>query len=158
MCIEEEILSPRGFNNSVDRLPLDSEVFRIMIDHKRCVLVVDDDADFRYAIAAILGRCECQVYDAESIESALEVLQIHSVDTIFCDMRFQCSLGGEDLLAAVVRNYPHIDVVLMSSSLDRSKKTELQAKGAAFCLQKPFFKDSCMDVFSMLDRSHQRAA
>lgn len=125
---------------------------------KRRVLVVDDDPDIRYAIVNILRRCDCDVVDAMSVEAAFDVLQSRDIDIIFCDMRFQGELGGEDLLAMTVENYPHIDVILVSCAMDGMKKAELQAKGAAHCLQKPFFKDTCLTVLANLDQPAQKAA
>lgn len=129
---------------------------------KRRVMVVDDDADIRYAIASILRKCDCDVVEVESVETALELLQSKEFETIFCDMRFHGNLGGEDLLERTVEHYPHINVVLVSCAMDESQKTELLAKGAAWCLQKPFFRDTCVTVLAKLDQlgqqSGQRAA
>ncbi len=117
-----------------------------MKNPNQSVLVVDDDIDIRYAIVRMLGKCECDVVEASSVECAFEQMQSQAFDTVFSDIRFPTGLSGEDLLKRTGEKYPHINVVLMTSALDKSKQNELMEKGAAFCLQKPFFLDTCLTV------------
>lgn len=122
------------------------------------VLVVDDDVDIRYAIANILRKCDCEVVEAASVESAFEALQSNEFSIVFSDMRFHGGLNGVDLLAHVKENYPSVDVVLISCAMDARQKTELLEKGAAYCLQKPFFKDTCLQVISDLGYNTKKVA
>ncbi len=122
------------------------------------VMVVDDDADIRYAIANILRKCDCDVIEATTVEESIDQLQLDSFDVIFSDMRFHGGLGGEDLLEHVVGNFPDIDMVLVSCAMDSRQQAELMAKGAACCLQKPFFRDTCMRVLGELGQDQGKAA
>ena len=122
------------------------------------VLVVDDDDDIRYAIANILKKCGCAVSEAVSVEDALVELCEQQYDIVFCDLRFHGSIGGEALLEFTNENLPELDVVLISCAMDAQRKKELRAKGAALCLQKPFFKDTCLDVLAELEGQHHKAA
>ena len=121
-------------------------------------LVVDDDDDIRYAIANILKKCDCVVAEAISVEDALVELCKHQYDIVFCDMRFHGSIGGEALLEFANENLPDTDVVLVSCAMDAQRKKELLSQGAAMCLQKPFFKDTCLDVLTELKEQHRNAA
>ncbi len=122
------------------------------------VLVVDDDDDIRYAIGNILKKCGCVISESESVEDALLELSEHQYDIVFCDMRFHGGIGGEALLEFTNKNLPDIDVVLVSCAMDAQRKKELKEQGAAVCLQKPFFKDTCLDVLAELQQQHQKVA
>lgn len=128
------------------------------IQPETSVLVVDDDDDIRYAICNILKKCGCVVAEAISVENALEELSEQQYDIVFCDMRFHGSIGGEALLEFTNENLPDIDVVLISCAMDAQRKKELKQKGAAACMQKPFFKDVCLDVLAELQEQHRKAA
>ena len=128
------------------------------IQAEKSVLVVDDDDDIRYAIGNILKKCGCTVSDAISVEDGLEELCKHQYDIVFCDMRFHGGIGGEALLKFTNENLPELDVVLISCAMDAQRKNELVARGAAACIQKPFFKDACLDVLAELEEQHSKAA
>lgn len=122
------------------------------------IMVVDDDADIRYAIANILRKCDCEVSEAATVEESFEQLASKSFDVIFSDMRFHGGLGGEDLLEHVQEHFADIDVVLVSCAMDNRLQAELIAKGASCCLQKPFFRDTCMKVLADLGQDQRKAA
>jgi len=122
------------------------------------VLVVDDDDDIRYAIRNILKKCGCEVADAVCVADAQIELSAQHYDIVFCDLRFQGSAGGEELLEFTNQNMPDTDVVLISCAMDAQRKKELVSQGAAMCLQKPFFKDTCLDVLDQLHQQSSKAA
>lgn len=122
------------------------------------VLVVDDDVDSRYAIANILKKCGCEVVEAESVEGSITELQSNYFDIVFSDMRFHGDLGGEVLLEHMMQNYPNTDVVMVSSSMDKQKNAELIENGASYCLQKPLFRDNCLEVLGRLGRNSHKSA
>lgn len=120
------------------------------------VMVIDDDDDIRAAIARILSRCDCKVTEVCSVEEAIEQLKHQHFDVIFSDLRFgEDQMGGEDLLNYSVKEQPLTKVVLMSSVLRNTQIAVLKEQGAAYCLQKPFFQKTCMEV---LENIHQKAA
>lgn len=114
------------------------------------VLVLDDDEDTRFAICRILGKCGCDVVEAESVEASIDLLEQGPIDVIFSDMRIPGSDGGEELLEIVTKEYPAIDIVLMSCAMDEVTRERLMAKGATGCVRKPFYKDTCMDLLQNL--------
>ncbi len=117
-------------------------------------LVVDDDNDIRSAIARILGRCGCTVTEAATIEDAIEQLEPQEFEVVFSDLRFEeGQMNGEDLLDYATREHPTIKVVLMSSVMNPEQETDLIGKGAAYCLQKPFFKNTCLEVLSKINQA-----
>lgn len=123
------------------------------------VLIVDDDRDTRYALTRILGKCGCTTTQACSVEEALQLMGAMHFDVVFSDMRFHGELGGEELLETVKNLHPLTDVVLMSCAMGIDRKQSLLAKGAAECLEKPFFKATCEDALNSLSPTiHQKAA
>lgn len=122
------------------------------------MLVVDDDADIRYAVANILRKCGCDVCESDSVEDAIDQLQLSRYDVVFCDMRFHGGMGGKDLLDFTVQNCPELAVVLMSCAMEKQQQNDLIANGAAFCLRKPFFRDTCLSVLGELGKDSKQAA
>jgi len=123
------------------------------------VLVVDDDEDTRYALAKMLAKCGCDIAEVSSVEAALTMLSEASFDIVFSDMRFHGGVDGDVLLETVNQQYPDIEVVLMSCYMDAERKARLMEKGAAMCLEKPFFKDVCAETLAIVgDRFNRKAA
>lgn len=110
------------------------------------VLVLDDDEDTRFAICRILSKCDCDVVEAETVRASVEILEQGEIDVVFSDMRIPGSGGGEELLDIVVEKYPHVYMVLMSCAMEQTTRETLMEKGAAECLQKPFFKEICLEL------------
>lgn len=114
------------------------------------ILVVDDDADIRYAIANIVRKCDCKVNEAGTIKEAIERLQSEDYEVVFCDVRFHGGPGGEELLEYTGQHYPDIHVVMISCWMSGRQRADLIARGATHCLQKPFFQDTCLTVLGNL--------
>lgn len=125
---------------------------------KKTVLVLDDDEDTRFAICRILKKCDCAVLEAESVKAALVLIEEGSVDIVFSDMRIPGQDGGEELLALAVDQYPGLHMVLMSCAMDDSMRTALLEKGATACLQKPFFKEACLEVLEFIQDPQRKTA
>lgn len=122
------------------------------------VIVLDDDEDTRFAIKRILGKCGCEVFEAESVEEALAITETHNVDVIFSDMRIPGEDGGEELLEQVQDENLDVHVVLMSCAMDDELKSLLLSKGADHCLQKPFFTEACQDILAQLAAPVRKSA
>lgn len=114
------------------------------------VLVLDDDEDTRFAISRILGKCDCDVVEADSVQASIELLEQGSIDIIFSDMRIPGSDGGEELLEIVAKEYPDIAIVLMSCAMDADTRVRLIEMGATACVQKPFYKDTCIELLQSI--------
>ncbi len=129
-----------------------------MSNHILQVLVLDDDNDMRFALNRILSRCGCEVAEASSGESAIEQLSEQRFDLVLSDLRMPGEIDGEALLDFTVENYPDTQVVLMSCRMTAEARAQLVKRGASECLQKPFFKQECMDLLTRLFGSSRKAA
>jgi len=113
-------------------------------------LVLDDDEDTRFAICRILGKCDCDVVEAESVQDSISILEQNSIDIIFSDLRIPGSDGGEELLQIVNKEFPDIDIVLMSCAMDEDTRARLIEMGATECVQKPFYKETCVELLQSI--------
>jgi len=121
-------------------------------------IVLDDDADTRFAIKRILGKCGCKVYEAESVEEALAIIETQAVDIVFSDLRLPGAPGGEELLDIILESKLDVHVILMSCAMDTSSRARLLNKGAVDCVQKPFFKDTCEQLLANISGPVKKSA
>lgn len=121
-------------------------------------VVLDDDEDTRFAIGRILGKCDCDVLEASSVNAAIALLADNSVDIVFSDLRIPGEAGGKELLSIVQNEHPSVHVVLMSCAMDASARTQLMNAGALDCLQKPFYKETCLQILKNLDVPLKKSA
>lgn len=122
------------------------------------VLIIDDDSDIRFGVSRIVSRLGHSVKEAESGEQAIVRLSESNFDLVFCDLRFPTRLTGEQILATIKEQYPHIKVVMMSCAMDAEAQQEFMKKGASAAMQKPFFKNECANMLTNLFPTPRKAA
>jgi len=121
-------------------------------------IVLDDDADTRFAIKRILGKCGCEAHEAATVEEAVALIESISVDVIFSDMRLPGGPGGEELLDIVNDRKLDVHVILMSCAMDAAMRSNMLNKGASDCVQKPFFKDTCEQLLANISEPLKKSA
>jgi two-component system response regulator AtoC len=99
------------------------------------ILVVDDDASIREALAQSLAG-EFDVHCAETAESALAQLARIAPDVVLSDVRMP-GMDGIELLRFVRERSPETDFVLMSAFDDMPTVVAAMREGAADFLAKP---------------------
>ncbi len=82
---------------------------------KSSVLIVDDDAELRTLLVAILGRSGFRVRAAEDGFSALDQIRADMPDLVLSDL-YMAGMSGFELLSVVRRRFPTIPVIAMSSA------------------------------------------
>jgi len=83
---------------------------------KDSVLIVDDDAFMLKVLYRVLGKAYT-IYQAESAESAADVLRAHPVKAILCDHVLP-GQSGLDFLVGLQQRNAQIKSVLFSAALD----------------------------------------
>jgi CheY-like chemotaxis protein len=81
----------------------------------RCILVVDDDAHSRTAVARILSEEGYQALVAADGAAALAMLEACQPDLVLTDLHMP-RLGGRELVAWLRREQPLTPVVVVSAS------------------------------------------
>ena len=81
-------------------------------------LVVEDDADQRFLVAALLEETGFAVIECESAEAALGVLENvgDRIGMVFSDIRLPGSLDGVDLAQVVQDRFPEITMIVTSGA------------------------------------------
>ncbi|MEK6651035.1 MAG: response regulator [Bacteroidota bacterium] len=100
------------------------------------ILVVDDEPTLRLTTKARLQAKGFEVDVAEDGEIALDKLRSKTFDIVLLDINMP-RLNGLQTLEAITRDYPHTDVVMLTSFADFSLAIECLKKGAKDYLVKP---------------------
>lgn len=83
------------------------------------ILVVDDEANIRLTLSALLQRTGYDVTSAENGEAAVDLLEQHSFDLLLVDLKMP-GMGGMQVVAAARQRQPDIAVIVLTGhgSLD----------------------------------------
>jgi CheY-like chemotaxis protein len=103
------------------------------------VLVIDDEADLRNLIGAVLGRQGIHVEEAANGQEGLRKAHENPPDLILCDLNMPVMSGVETLIEcrrdAALRSVPFLVITGMMQDVDLAG---LAKAGAAGLLVKPF--------------------
>jgi len=96
------------------------------------LLIVDDNADDRFAYRRMLGKAEEHRFDiveADSGEAALAVLASHDPQFVLLDLHLP-DVNGLDLLRTLRSRYPHLPVVMLTGLDDVNTSVAALQAGA----------------------------
>ena len=105
-------------------------------NENRTVLVVEDDETTRTPIAMYLQDEGYTVYEAESAEDGLSIIQDKAPDTVISDIRFK-GMNGLDLLSRIKDFNPDLPVILMTAYGTVEDAVHAMRIGAETYLTKP---------------------
>jgi len=105
--------------------------------HPPRVLVVDDEPGLRRSVARLLLSRGMQVVTADDGASAIDILPNQQIDVAIIDL-FMPKVGGLELLEHIKREYPGIEVILMTAYGDVETAVRAVRAGAYHFLTKPF--------------------
>ncbi len=80
------------------------------------ILVVDDEKSIRYTFEIFMSKEGYDVFTAENVAQAIELVEKNSFDLIISDIIMPKGTGI-DLLQRVKETYPDIPLVIMTGSL-----------------------------------------
>lgn len=116
------------------------------------VLVVDDEMMIRSLIERILSRDGYSVLLAEDGNRALDTLRTEKVDIVVSDMKMP-GMDGFKLLQAIKREFPRIDVIMMTAYGDTYTVKDALLLGADEYVSKPF--KTC-EISLVVERAYWR--
>jgi len=100
------------------------------------VLVVDDDADVRFFLQAILTEIGYAVTEAGEGMEALEKLAQETFDLAIVDLMMP-GMAGEDLLRRVQAEYPAVKTMVLTGDNDTEDAGEARPFGVQSYIRKP---------------------
>ena len=115
------------------------------VETNRTILVIEDDADVRDAIAVALSIDNYLVQVAASREAALQIIASNCPAVIILDW-FMPGLPIEDFIPMVRSQCANSQVVLISASYKVKEKS--QELGLPYHLAKPFEIDELLKIVS----------
>jgi signal transduction histidine kinase/DNA-binding NarL/FixJ family response regulator/streptogramin lyase len=113
-------------------------------NHKKRLLVVEDNADIRSYIRSILHG-EYQIEEAENGKVGLEMLAMHDIDLIISDLMMPVMDGIEmckKVKSAIETN--HIPIIMLTAKSDIENRIEGLSLGADSYITKPFHPQHLM--------------
>jgi DNA-binding NtrC family response regulator len=124
---------------------------------KTRVLVVDDEADVREALSAILSQAGFDVDDAADGFAALTKVSRYRPDVVVTDLRMP-GMTGVDLLQRIRRIHGDVPVILATGLETWDLCTAAEAYGAVTCLVKPIELDELVWTIEVALAVRQNAA
>jgi CheY-like chemotaxis protein len=104
------------------------------------VLVVDDSATMRMIVRKILTatRFRLDIFEAQEGIEAIKQIRAGKFDVVFLDYNMP-GLNGVETLSEIKRQYPRVEVVIMTSTQDDAIAERARTNGATAFLRKPFY-------------------
>ena len=120
------------------------------------VLIVDDEQVVRNVLTRWLQNTGHKIYEAESADAALQLLEKLPVGVVFSDIQ----MPGHDgiwLTTEIRKRYPTTAVVLATAVSTIAPRFSMQSGVLAY-LVKPFSQDAVLDALSTALAWHTQAA
>src|SRR5262250_3187941 len=128
-----------------------------MPDPSKHVLLVEDEAPLRRAVAEQLADRGYQVKQADSGESAVAQLADFAFDIILTDLRLP-GMDGSAVVEAAVERYPDIIAIVITGYGTVKDAVEAIKRGARDFVSKPFQIDELLHVLeSALEQRRLRS-
>jgi len=120
------------------------------------VLVIDDEANLRKVLAALLRRDGYDVSIAENGEVGLAEFQKNGADAVITDLVMP-KLGGMEVLRAINAADPEVPVIIITAHGTVDSAVEAIKLGAFDYVTKPFDQSELSNVLAKAIRTHESA-
>lgn len=123
------------------------------------VLVVDDDADVRLVLRALLAQQGYDTAEAGGVATAVEAIDRHhagqeAIDVVICDVRMPDG-DGLELLRLIAERCPRLPVVMLTAYGTVPLAVEAMRCGAVDVVCKPFERKALVSVLERARRGEQ---
>jgi two-component system, NtrC family, response regulator AtoC len=126
------------------------------LPHMAKVLVIDDEANLRKVLAALLRRDGYDVTIAEDGEMGMAEFQKNGADAVITDLVMP-KLGGMEVLRAVNAADPEVPVIIITAHGTVDSAVEAIKLGAFDYVTKPFDQTELSNVLAKAVRTHETA-
>lgn len=100
------------------------------------VLIVDDEANLRSTMAAILERAGYSVGTAPGVQEAMQCLRAQPYDLVFLDLRMP-DIDGMEALPQIHSHWPDLPILILTAVISLDKASQALELGARGYLLKP---------------------
>ena len=104
--------------------------------NKARILIVDDELNARKVLSAILGEVPYDVFQAEDVDSAIEVVRTEKIDAIITDLKMP-GKDGVYLFNYLKAEYPDIPLIFLTAFGTVDSAVTAMTEGAFFYFVKP---------------------
>jgi DNA-binding NtrC family response regulator len=115
------------------------------MDTKPHILLVDDEANVRRVLGALLEQAGYSVTGAGTGQEALDLVRTQDPDLVLTDLKMP-GMDGLELLARLREGFPEIPVILLTAHGTVATAVEAMKRGAHDFLTKPFDKGTVMET------------
>ncbi|MDR0709548.1 MAG: response regulator, partial [Spirochaetaceae bacterium] len=109
------------------------------------ILIVDDEQGIRRTLASIMEDEGYQAFTAEDALVGLEILEREAINLVFLDVLLP-QMGGLEALEEIRRNWPDVEVVVISGHANIDMAVRAVKLGAFDFLEKPLSLDRILTV------------
>jgi two-component system nitrogen regulation response regulator NtrX len=109
------------------------------------ILIIDDEPGIRRTLGSILEDEGYRVQTAEDAVLGVEILNRNAIDLIFLDVLLP-KLGGMEALEQIRKNWPAVEVVVMSGHANVDMAVRAVKLGAFDFLEKPLSLDKVLTL------------
>jgi len=115
----------------------------------KTVLIVDDEANFKDALAFLLKMEGYKILTANSGHSALKIIQERHVDVVVSDIRMPDG-DGIELLAKIKENHTNAPILLLMTGYSALSVEDAYNRGAEALFSKPIDTKAMIGVIKRL--------
>src|SRR5579864_5608213 len=113
------------------------------------ILVIDDEADMRFAVRMLLERSGHSVMEAENGEDALAKIDEGKPDLVLLDMRLP-GMDGIQILQKVREKQKDLPIIMVTGYGNVELAEQALKLGADHYLSKPFHNKELIDVIQQV--------
>jgi signal transduction histidine kinase len=118
------------------------------------ILVVDDEEVVRNICSLSLRKLDCVVEEAENGIRAIEKMRAQPAEIVITDLKMP-AMGGMELLETLKRDWPFVEVVIMTGFATIESAIEAMKKGAYDFILKPLKADQ---IRMVVEKCRQKIA
>ncbi|MGM0568223.1 MAG: response regulator [Elusimicrobiota bacterium] len=111
------------------------------------ILVVDDETYFRQMLTDTLSSSGYNVQQADSGQSALEIISHKQCNAVLLDVRLP-DINGLEVYEKIKKENPGMKVIMMTAYVKDKSLMEQIKKGGYACLMKPFKTRQMLDMIN----------
>lgn len=100
------------------------------------ILLIDDETDYLIPLAKRMRKRDFNVITANNGYDALELLKVEKIDSVVLDIKMP-GMEGHQVLKEIKRQFPMIEVVMLTGHADLDMALEVMELGAFDYLTKP---------------------